>query len=624
MGKKHTNVIKDEVNQHILNIITPTGIDYDTTHANIGDNLGKIYAITKYPTEGVEYGWLSPLCNMEGTATTVEFRYTDSANIINVLNKRIGELKGDKDLVKEESEKQKIEAAIKDLENMINAIAVKNEPVGYVNIMFYIQDSNEKRLSNRVKRVSGLAAIQGCNIKNLKYKQFQAIQCISPYGRPDRVVANMGARNMPISTFFGGFPMANAGINDKGGYYLGKTRSGKLIILNQWLRNKDRVNSNWFISGLPGVGKSSLLKDIFIMEIAFGTKLIVMDAEEEYLDVARHPDINGDIIDCAGGKTGRINPLQVKVSPKITQKDLDEGESLNDYFIYDDEMGNSDLALHIQNLRVFFKLYFGAENFTAGIKTALEETLIELYQDFHITWETDISQLSNEDYPIMENLYNKVEQKLQDKKISEYKRNVYDNLKDLLFSVAKGADKFIWNGATTIKANSSFIDLNTSKLLDLDENVKRAQYLNMMMWGWQEMARDRTEKVLFGVDEGYLYIDPEYQELMKFMRNVSKRDRKYEAGLMFITHSVVDLLDPEVKRLGQAIIDNACYKFIMGCDGKNLEETKKLFHLTEREVEILAAKNRGDGILYAGNVRVAMHVDIPDSIMEMFGKAGGR
>lgn len=49
---------------------------------------------------------------------------------------------------------------------------------------------------------------------------------------------------------------------------------------------------------------------------------------------------------------------------------------------------------------------------------------------------------------------------------------------------------------------------------------------------------------------------------MKYLRNYSKRLRKYEGALWFITHSVVDLLDPAVKRYGQAIIDNACYKFV--------------------------------------------------------------
>ena len=623
MAKKKTEH-REEANQHILNIITPAGIDYDKNFANVGENVGKIFALTKYPTDGVSYGWLADLCNIEGTSTIIEYRTTEPSRLTSVFNKKINELKSDQELLKQESEKQQNEQAIKDLEEMIHRIAVRNEPVGYLNVMLHVQDVTISGLQNRIKRVNSIVAISGCNMRNLKYKQFQALQCISPYGRPNREVSNIGDRNMPISSFVGGFPMSNPGINDEDGYYIGKTKNNRLIILNQWMRNKDRVNSNWFITGMPGVGKSSFLKSLFIREIAFGTKFIVFDPEKEYQDLARHPDVEGDIIDCAGGSTGRINPLQIRVSPRVTKEDIGEGEDERDYFEYDEEYGVSDLALHIQNLRTFFKLYFGADAFDSGIKTALEECLIEMYRKFGITWETDIGNLEPEDYPILTDLYETVEEMAKREGLSEYKRSVYDKLKDLLFSVAKGADQQMWNGPTTIQAKSKFVVLDMSKLLEVDENVKRAQFMNITMWAWQQMSYDRTEKVLLGVDVGYLFVEPEYPDLGRFLRNISKRDRKYEAGLLFITHSVVDLLDPAVKRLGQAIIDNACYKFIMGCDGKNLEETKKLFNLSEKEENILAAKNRGQGILYAGSVRIDAQIDIREEFMEMFGKAGGR
>lgn len=623
MAKKKTEH-REEANQHILNIITPAGIDYDKNFANVGENVGKIFALTKYPTDGVSYGWLADLCNIEGTSTIIEYRTTEPSRLTSVFNKKINELKSDQELLKQESEKQQNEQAIKDLEEMIHRIAVRNEPVGYLNVMLHVQDVTISGLQNRIKRVNSIVAISGCNMRNLKYKQFQALQGISPYGRPNREVSNIGDRNMPISSFVGGFPMSNPGINDEDGYYIGKTKNNRLIILNQWMRNKDRVNSNWFITGMPGVGKSSFLKSLFIREIAFGTKFIVFDPEKEYQDLARHPDVEGDIIDCAGGSTGRINPLQIRVSPRVTKEDIGEGEDERDYFEYDEEYGVSDLALHIQNLRTFFKLYFGADAFDSGIKTALEECLIEMYRKFGITWETDIGNLEPEDYPILTDLYETVEEMAKREGLSEYKRSVYDKLKDLLFSVAKGADQQMWNGPTTIQAKSKFVVLDMSKLLEVDENVKRAQFMNITMWAWQQMSYDRTEKVLLGVDEGYLFVEPEYPDLGRFLRNISKRDRKYEAGLLFITHSVVDLLDPAVKRLGQAIIDNACYKFIMGCDGKNLEETKKLFNLSEKEENILAAKNRGQGILYAGSVRIDAQIDIREEFMEMFGKAGGR
>lgn len=614
-----------DLNEHILNIITPSGIDYDSTHANIGENVGKIYCISRYPAENIKYGWLAALCQLEGTITSIEFRRTDADNLIDVYNKKIAQLKGDRTTAKVESDKQLIDKAIKDLEGLIQKIAVQKEPVGYVNIMLYIRHTDGRMLEDRIKRVSGAVAVAQCKLLNLKYKQLQAMKCMAPYGIPSQQVARMGERNMPISTFLGGFPMANAGINDPGGYWLGRTsRTNRVVILNQWIRSNDRVNSNWFISGLPGSGKSTAIKKIQTCEYSFGTKIITLDPEEEYVDLAAHPDINGDVIDCAGGSTGRINPLQVKYSPRITEDDLNNGENFNDYMVYDEEMGISDLALHIQNLRVFFKLYFGAESFDAGIKTALEECIIEVYRDFHITWDTEIAFLQPEDYPVIRDLYNKVEEKSKKPDLSQYKQSVYDRLKDLLYSIAYGADQFIWNGPTTINPQSDFIVLNCSKLLELDENVKRAQFFNLTSWAWHEMSKDRSQKVIFGIDEGYLFVDPDYPDLMKFVRNVSKRDRKYEAGLMFITHSAVDVLDPAVKRFGQAIIDNSCYRFIMGTDGKNLQETVDLFNLTEGEQTILASKSRGVGILFAGSVRLDMRLEVSNEMLEMFGKRGGR
>ena len=281
------------------------------------------------------------------------------------------------------------------------------------------------------------------------------------------------------------------------------------------------------------------------------------------------------------------------------------------------------MSLYIQQLRVFFTLYFGEEEMTSGIRAALEKSLIKLYNKFGITWDTDVRKLNNEDFPYMEHLYEQVKEDAENQELTGYRKECYEKLQDLLYSAGEGADR-LWNGPTTISAYADFTDLVVSGLLETDDKVKRAQFYNIITWGWHEVSRNRQEKVLFGLDEGYLFVDPELVELMKFIRNMSKRIRKYEGGLMFITHSVADVLSPEVKRLGQAIIDNACYKFVMGTDGKNLRETTELFNLSEREVNILTQKNRGQGIFFAGNIRLDLTVDVSDEFLEMFGTAGGR
>lgn len=411
--------------------------------------------------------------------------------------------------------------------------------------------------------------------------------------------------------------MAAAGLNDKGGYYIGKTKNNRTVIANQWLRGKDRTNSNWIITGVPGTGKSTAIKYILSSEYAFGTKVIIFDPEREYVELTSHPYFSGEVIDGAGGGQGRINPLQIRTASKV---ETEEGEETEDY---DDTHGSSDMAIYIQQLRVFFSLYFGKEKFDTEIQTALEQSLIELYQEKGISWDTDVRKLKPEDFPYMEELYEHVKKK-GEMSTDEYRKTLCKRLEMLLYSAAKGADSSLWNGPTTLNPKADFIDVDCSGLLELDDNVKRAQFYNLTMWAWQQMTKDRSEKVIFAVDEGYLFVDPDYPDLMKFFRNISKRARKYEGSLMYITHSVEDVLDDSVRRFGQALIDNACYKLIFGTDGKNLEETASLLKLSEQEETILASKNRGQAIFFAGSIRLDLRIDVPDEFIAIFGTAGGR
>ena len=74
-----------QVNENFINIIQPSSIDFDDRTTALGENVGKIYAISRYPDRN-DYGWLAPLCNLEGTATTIEFHYTESDNLIAASN----------------------------------------------------------------------------------------------------------------------------------------------------------------------------------------------------------------------------------------------------------------------------------------------------------------------------------------------------------------------------------------------------------------------------------------------------------------------------------------------------------------------------------------------------------
>lgn len=612
----------EKVNMALLNVITPSSISHDMNSVTISDNYGIVKNVIKLPLE-TDYGWLSRLASLEGCSTVVNYRPTDSAALIQMYDKKLKLLNSQLDEAGDESKKQAIQRQIKDTKESIRKIDEEHEEIGYVSILLYPHGTTKDKLEQNSKKVDiEVGKLQGAT-RTLTHKQLEGIEQVAPWGIPDNNHAKIirpGERNMPISTLLGGFFNAAAGLNDDGGYYLGKIDDKYICRLNMWKRGNDRTNSNWLVTGLPGVGKSTVVKDIFLKEWAFGTKILVIDPEREYIDLCRN--LRGDVIDCGGGKNGKINILQVRKAPRIE----DEEDSSDMYA--DEGYGLNDLALHLQTVKVFFKLYF--QDITDEQMACLEKALIKLYERFGITWATDIEEQdadgeliwSNEKFPVLKDLYDDVVKYASDSK-NDYEKKIYQELSVKLYSCAVGADSFIFNGHTNIRTTSRFVVLDNSRLVDGAENIQRAQYYNILSWTWQQVSQNRQEKVLLGVDEAYLMVDPNVPQSIVFLRNMSKRLRKYTGGLMVITHSVVDLLDPAVKRFGQAIIDNACYKVIMGTEGKNLEETKKLFRLTDKEEIMLAAQKRGQALFYAGAMRMKLQIDVHRKYLKMFGAAGG-
>ena len=204
------------------------------------------------------------------------------------------------------------------------------------------------------------------------------------------------------------------------------------------------------------------------------------------------------------------------------------------------------------------------------------------------------------------------------------KRDDLEYLSIIVRELAEGSDSFLWNGHTTVNPRSRFICLDTFDLQNTSDTLKKTQYYNILTWAWEQMSRNRNEKVLLVCDEAYLLVDPNVPQSLIFLRNVAKRARKYEAGLVIISHSVVDFLDPTVKMYGQALMDIPAYKIIMGCDGKNLAETAELYNLTEVEQDHMYSKKRGWALFFAGSKRILVYFDIPEYKLSYMGRGGGR
>jgi len=442
------------------------------------------------------------------------------------------------------------------------------------------------------------------------FRQEEGYRTVGPYAILDPKISELGSRNMPVETIAAAYPFVYSGINDGDGVLLGTDKDGGILLVDFWVRDGSRTNSNVTVLGRPGVGKSTVIKKILMSEFARGTSIIIVDPEREYKDLCEN--LEGDWINCGGGGKGRINPFQIRHVPMDDEDD-------DDPLFSKEQIAQGPLALHFQVLRTFFQLYFGKE-VTKLEMNYLEVALEHIYKLKGITWNTDPAQLQNEDYPIMEDLYKWLEQKAK----QEPGQPIWEKLTMLVRPAAVGADSAIWNGPTTIEANSDFIVLDTHNLIESDKEIQQAQYFNVLSWSWNKISQDRTKRVILAGDEFYLNVDPENPEVLKFARNTSKRIRKYEGALMVITHNMNDFMDPAVRRFGQSLLDNPVYKIIMGQGENDIQSLTTLMHLSEKEVETLLTGNRGEALFIAGNRRVHAKFEVSPDELAMFGKGGGR
>lgn len=600
MGKK-----KQKVNEALINILAPTRVKFNSLDFEYGDSKAKVYGIIRYPQQ-VRSGFFNPISNIPHTFINYHFKPIDNQLLLDAMNKMNRQqneiLQSSNDVLV----RKNAEIALDNIENLLERMSKNNETMGEVTTTVMAYHKDPKEFEKTCRRVLGTIAGENCQSRSLPNLQKDMFINLSPLYPPHPKINQIFGKIMPLSTFIGGFPFSTVGFNDGTGFVLAKDSSGSLIIFDMWKREDNRTNSNLVITGKPGLGKSTAMKHIIRKQYEKGTTIIIMDPEREYRDMCYN--FHGDWINLIGGDS-KINPFNFNLTPK----DVDEKGN-------DIDTGLPDLARHIGQLETFLLLY---DNSLKGSKMQyLKQVILELYNNFGITYESKANELKPEEYPTFSDLDKLLNEKL---KLAEGKEK--EKIKDVmgtLFDVTYGGDSFLWNGITTVKTNTDFIVFDTRDLQESSDNKKRAEYYNVITYIWNMIERDKKQKVLFICDESYLLVDVNVPQTLVFLRNVSKRIRKYEGGLCLITHDVEDFLNPNIKQYGQSLLSTACYKILFGTDGKNLEEETVLFRLTEAENELLYSQRRGHALFIAGTKKIHANFVIDDSELKYFGNAAGR
>lgn len=575
---------KVQNNYELIDLITPIGgLKFDNNKLYLGDRFAKIYTIIHYPSN-IDIGWLAKLVENTGAIFSINIEPTDNTELIENLDARIRDASSLSKIAKNESIKQMREAEVKEASDIISRMINNNEVVSYLTIYICVSAQEELELISKCKEVE--REVQRLKLKVRSITNFllkSGFKAVAPFFTIQEDLTEYFKRNILTSSFTGGFLFNTNTFIDKNGYYIGVNQNGGIIIFNIWHKDSDRTNSNMVVTGSSGSGKSVAVKHLIYNELP-KSKILVIDAEDEYTYLAKN--LKGKIINCGGSQSGQIlNPLQIR-----THKD-DDGD-LN------------SIALHFQFLHTFFEILF--PSLTDIEFSMLDIVLEELYSKFGITQNTDISKLENIDFPILEDLYYYLEEKNK----TEYKAE-YVKLLSLLRPISIGQASTIWNGYTDITIDTRLTVFNTKNMQEFQVQYKRAQYYNIMSYAWEILSKNKHEKNILVADECHILVDPNIPQTLEYVRNISKRARKYNSSIIVITQSIEDFLNEKIKLYGQSLLANSTYKLFFKMDGQDLRDVVKTFNLTEKEENLIYNAKKGECLLSAGTRKIFTTLKIP-------------
>lgn len=589
--------------------ISPRGLKITERDIILGDAYMSVVTLVTYPSY-VGHAWLGAVANVNHTRMCITISPMDTSEISKTLKKSISDTKSKIINVSDYNDQILLQNQMEDYVELVNRIDREHERFNKLTVNFLCYGDSKEALDKTKKELKNTLASYSLGSADLMFEQERSLKMCLPMVYTD--LEKQYGLEMPILATASSFPFIYQNLQDSGdSIILGCDGLGSKVFFDLWKRTGKRNNSNAVIIGKSGSGKSTLVKKIIRGNYARGAKIIAIDPERELKEMCDL--IGGTWIDCGTGISGIINPLEVR---KSTDDNDDEKK-----------LSANDLSRHFQTFRTFIKYYL--QDLSAYELTKIEDALIDVYKDKNITFDTDLSKLKSEDYPIIKDLYNKLLNNLYNAKVREEPQNVIASLEKIcsLLKRAITTDAKIFNGHSSIKVNnnSDFIVLDINSLVDSDDSILKSQFFNILTWCWNEICKNKDEQVVLVCDEAHLIIDPNNRDGIDFLKKASKRIRKQNGSLILISQNLIDFCSPEIERYGQVIIDNSSYLFVMSQGQKEIEAVANMLSLSESERQFLTTASQGCGLLVVGqDTRLPIQVELRVEEQELFGTAGGK
>lgn len=542
----------------VRNLIAPSAMEVTQNYVKIGNKFAKTLFVFSYP-RFLSSGWFSPIINLAKLFDISIFVHpVDTALALRNLRKKAAQMEAE---ISEKQEKgfvrdPMLETAFSDIEALRDKLQQAQERLFDTAVYITIYGDTVEKLNELEEVIVNIFESKIIYIKPAIFQQLEGFTSVLPLGQ-DKLEIRTPLNSGPVSSFF---PFVSMDLTSEDGILYGiNLHNNSLIIFDRF----SLENAHQVVFAKSGSGKSYATKLEILRSLMMGTKIMVIDPEDEYKNLS--DTVGGTYFKISLTSDQHINPFDIPIIP--------QGEEAGDVF-----------KSHILTLTGLLKIMLG--DITVEEEGLLDRALTETYASRDITPENP--KFLELEPPTLSDLETVL-------------RNMEGgrSMAERLYKFTQGTYAGFVNQKTNIDINNRLVVFS---MRDLEEELRPVAMYVVLNFIWN-LVKSKLEKRVLVIDEAWVMM--KYTEGAAFLFSLAKRGRKYYLGITTITQEVDDFLNSPY---GKPIVTNSSLQLLLKQSPTSIETIAKAFNLTEAEKNLLLEAGVGQGLFFAGLRHVAIQV----------------
>lgn len=570
---------------HIKDYIAPSCFAFKPNEVEVGESFTRVLFMQRYDRDLDDEFIRDMADNNFKIAVSKHVRRIDKTEALEKVRKEIFNVQVKIQKRMEDNHKRggnfipfDMQDKLKELEDIQNKLAGSLLELFEVALFISVSASSKEELEEICKSIRAKAQNHQVKLGVLTRQQERGMNSVLPFANNQFSVKN----NNSISTYLLTdatsilIPFSyNTYFTENGIFYGMNQLTNAAIILDR----TDEMNSNGFIYGTSGSGKSTFTK-LELEEVLMkypDDEIIVIDPENEYEVLVQKENFDGEILKVAPNSSTKFNIFDI---------DLTYSED-----------GKDAVALKSEFIMTIVETAKGMK-LTSDERSLIDRCVRDVYQEYILSGGKDDSKL-----PTLTSLYNE---------LCQQKEAIAEHLALVLELYVKGSFNSFAD-RTNVNTEKNFIVLDISQM---GEQLRSVGLQIILEYLWQRVKNNKRNgiRTWVWIDEfSVMFGDNESSGEMhsgQFFTKVYSRIRKYGGVATAITQNITGML---ASKQAVEMMGNAEFTVLLQQKKENLEQIVKIFELSENQAAFLKNGERGTGLIICGKKVIPFDKNIPHS-----------